>query len=528
MAFGSLATIKPTALNTNEVLYTAPAGQLVEGKVYITNRSASEIKIRVGLSTGTASDFDTTKGYLVFNRVIPRGGYYETDSVYFGDGESVVVRANHTDVTFTLLAAETENREEGGLLAQGVSESTKSSTLLFTIPTNYRQFRGNLFVCNRGSFDTKVRVGLGTTSTDYLEYNYTVPRDTTHVRTDIRAAAGDVVYIRSDSSDQNLVNFVLTGYYENFTTFSGDIGVAGTMQSENAYVKSAVSIGITSPGTNALKVIGDTELTHVNVTDDLVVQGNTNVAGVSTFVGTVTFQGGTVNTGVGTENAVVLDANVNSNVTPGTTNSFDLGQDSKKWRYVYCADTIIANNIDTSNGTSGIATLGRVGAGATQTQVVIGAATTALLAGGNVAANGDLIVKGQIGVGTVTTPQLRGNTSTGNLEVWNSSLSRWIPIQGVDTTYRSLTNNTTIDAWTTVWADTSGGTWTLTLPASPQQGDKVRVVDVRKTFDTNALTIGRNSSNIMGDAADMTVSTEGASFELIYSDSTQGWVIFTV
>ena len=91
-------------------------------------------------------------------------------------------------------------------------------------------------------------------------------------------------------------------------------------------------------------------------------QGNANVAGVATFVGTVTFQGGTVNTGVGTENAVVLDANVNSNVTPGTTNTFDLGQDSKKWRYVYCADTVIANNIDTSNGTSGIATLGRVGA----------------------------------------------------------------------------------------------------------------------------------------------------------------------
>ena len=90
MAFGSLATIKPTALNTNEVLYTAPTGQLVEGKVYITNRSASEIKIRVGLSTGTVSDFDTTKGYVVFNREIPRGEYYETDRIYFGNGESVV------------------------------------------------------------------------------------------------------------------------------------------------------------------------------------------------------------------------------------------------------------------------------------------------------------------------------------------------------------------------------------------------------------------------------------------------------
>ena len=169
-----------------------------------------------------------------------------------------------------------------------------------------------------------------------------------------------------------------------------------------------------------------------------------------------------------------------------------------------------------------------MGAGATQTQVVIGAATTAILAGGNVAANGDLIVKGQIGVGTVTTPQLRGNTTTNNLEVWNSSLSRWIPIQGVDTTYLSASNNTTIEPWTTVWADTSGGTWTLSLPDSPSQGDRVRIADVRKSFDTNNLTVDRNGSNIMGDASDMIVSTEGASFELIYSDATQGWVIFTI
>ena len=150
-----------------------------------------------------------------------------------------------------------------------------------------------------------------------------------------------------------------------------------------------------------MKVIGSTELTDVNVTDDLTVQGNANVAGVATFVGTVTFQGGTVNTGVGTENAVVLDANVNSNVTPGTTNTFDLGQDSKKWRYVYSGDTIRGNQIDLSNGTSGIATIGRVGTGLTQTQAIIGAATTAVMATGNIAANGDLIVKGQVGVGTV-------------------------------------------------------------------------------------------------------------------------------
>jgi hypothetical protein len=38
------------------------------------------------------------------------------------------------------------------------------------------------------------------------------------------------------------------------------------------------------------------------------------------------------------------------------------------------------------------------------------------------------------------------------------------------------------------------------------------------------LTVGRNSSNIAGAAADLVVSTEGAGFTLVYSgDATTGW-----
>lgn len=525
MAFGSLANIKPTAVNKNEVLYTAPAGQLVEGKIYITNQSSSEIKFRVGLSTGTADDFDPTKGYVIFNEEIGVGEYYESDTVFFANGQSVVVRASHTEVAFTFLGRITEDREGAGLLAQGTSESNKKSTLLFTVPTDYKQFKGNLYVCNRGSFDTKVRVGLGTTSTDYLEYNYTVERDTTHIRSDLRAAGGDVIYVRSD---QDMVNFVLTGYYENFITFPGDVGIGSTMQSTSAYVKESVSIGITSPGSNALKVIGNSELAGLTVTDDLMVQQNTMVTGVSTFGGTVTFQGGTVTLGVGTETAVTLNANVDSNVTPASTNTYDLGQDSQKWRYIYSSDTIRANQIDTSNGTSGIATIGRVGAGGTQTQAIIGAATTAVMALGDIAANGDLIVKGTVGIGTTSVNQLRSNPTTTQVEAWNASLNRWLPIMGVDTYYLTASNNVTIVPFTTVLADMSSGTWTLTLPASPTQGDKVRIVDFTRSSGTNTLTVNRNGSTIMGDAADMTVTTDGAAFELMYVDASNGWIIFPV
>ena len=69
---------------------------------------------------------------------------------------------------------------------------------------------------------------------------------------------------------------------------------------------------------------------------------------------------------------------------------------------------------------------------------------------------------------------------------------------------------------------------TITLPSSPSVGDTVRVFDANKTFDSTACTIARNGERIMGDTADMTVDSEGASFDLIYSGTAQGWRLLSV
>ena len=73
--------------------------------------------------------------------------------------------------------------------------------------------------------------------------------------------------------------------------------------------------------------------------------------------------------------------------------------------------------------------------------------------------------------------------------------------------------------------NTTSGAITMTLPASPSIGDEVSVIDYAGTFDTNNLTVGRNSENIQGSAADLTVSTERAGFTLVYVDGTQGWLL---
>jgi len=75
------------------------------------------------------------------------------------------------------------------------------------------------------------------------------------------------------------------------------------------------------------------------------------------------------------------------------------------------------------------------------------------------------------------------------------------------------------------FCDTSSAAFTATLPASPTLGDEVTFIDYAGTFDTNNLTIGRNSENIQGSAADLTVSIERAGLTLVYSGATQGWLL---
>ena len=75
------------------------------------------------------------------------------------------------------------------------------------------------------------------------------------------------------------------------------------------------------------------------------------------------------------------------------------------------------------------------------------------------------------------------------------------------------------------FCNTTGGTFTVTLPLSPSAGDVVGVADYAQTFDTDKLTLGRNSSNIGGVAEDAVLETEGIAVTLVYVDGTKGWIV---
>ena len=73
--------------------------------------------------------------------------------------------------------------------------------------------------------------------------------------------------------------------------------------------------------------------------------------------------------------------------------------------------------------------------------------------------------------------------------------------------WRAITAAETVQAGAQLLCNTSGGAFTVTLPASPALGDEVSFMDQGYDFNSNALTIGRNGSNIVNAAADLVVNT---------------------
>jgi len=73
------------------------------------------------------------------------------------------------------------------------------------------------------------------------------------------------------------------------------------------------------------------------------------------------------------------------------------------------------------------------------------------------------------------------------------------------------------------FVNTTSGTVTVTLPATPSAGDIVGIKDYAGTFETNNVTVGRNGSLIDATASDAILSTNNLSVFFVYVDGTQGW-----
>jgi hypothetical protein len=75
------------------------------------------------------------------------------------------------------------------------------------------------------------------------------------------------------------------------------------------------------------------------------------------------------------------------------------------------------------------------------------------------------------------------------------------------------------------FVNTTSAAITMNLPAGTL-GDFITFIDYAGTFDSNTFTISANGSEkINGSTDDLTVSVERAANTLVYTDSTQGWLL---
>ncbi len=74
--------------------------------------------------------------------------------------------------------------------------------------------------------------------------------------------------------------------------------------------------------------------------------------------------------------------------------------------------------------------------------------------------------------------------------------------------------------------NTTSAAFTVTLPASPSAGDQITLTDYAGTFGTNNLTINPNGGKIRGSTLNQTITTTNSSVQLVYVDSTQGWLVY--
>ena len=186
--------------------------------------------------------------------------------------------------------------------------------------------------------------------------------------------------------------------------------------------------------------------------------------------------------------------------------------------YITVSGTGTVTSLDISGGTTGLTTSG----GPVTTAGTITLAGTLAVANGGTGATSLTANNVILGNGTsavqVVAPGTTGNVLTSNGTTWISSVLSGGLAYTYTTTPVTATNNQG------VLADTSGGSFTVTLPATPSVGNQVIIADAGSSWGTNNLTVGRNGSTIGGLAENLVCDLSGVSVQFVYDGTT--WEVY--
>ena len=140
------------------------------------------------------------------------------------------------------------------------------------------------------------------------------------------ATIGTVDIETLDAKDVNITGLAVTDI----------VGTAATIVTLDVNAADIVTATIGSGIVTDIQVSGAATVTgFVDLNDGLDVQGDFRVGGASTFVGNVTFEGGTIGLGNSNTDNIVFEGDVDSNILPDDDDTYDLGSATKEWRDIY-------------------------------------------------------------------------------------------------------------------------------------------------------------------------------------------------
>jgi hypothetical protein len=281
-----------------------------------------------------------------------------------------------------------------------------------------------------------------------------------------------------------------------------------------------------------------------NVTfNNMTVSGNLTVSGTTTTVNTET-----INLA---DNTITLNSNATGSATENGGIEIERGDDTNKtlvWnetddKWTVGSETFVAGTFEgalTGNVTGDVT-------GNADTATTLETART--IAGQSFDGSANITIAStdlsntsaitlNTATQTLTNKTISGSSNTLS-NIGNSSLSNSsITINGTAIALGSSGDISAGTSWQAVktsaftavagegyFVNTTSGAITVTLPSSPSQGDEVSIIDYAGTADSNNITVSRNGQNIQGSASNLTVSVERAGFTLVYTDSTQGWLL---
>jgi hypothetical protein len=290
-------------------------------------------------------------------------------------------------------------------------------------------------------------------------------------------SAGTVTLLASNAGASGSVTSVSgTGTVNGLTltgtvTTSGSLTLGGTLS-----LVSPPPIGSTTPNTGAF--------TTLSATSTLGVTGATTLSSTLRVVDSVTIRDDTLNT----PRILTFSANA--------TSAGNLG-------------TIRFGNTQNLNNNASI--VGAIDVNIDDARLSFSTTPT----GGSITERFRFGSLGQFGIGGATYG-LAGQVLTSG---GASAPPTWASAGG-GSGFTAKTANYTAASGDNILANTSAGSWTLTLPASPSTGNAVQVMDSIGTFGQYPLTVARNGSTIMSAAEDMTMAVNGAATTFVYNGST--------